>query len=228
MKSVKKSLLIDTGLYFLICAAFTVAVKTVDLSPIGINGEKIGFSFVNEYFRNLFPYNEIFYQITQLIGYFAILVAAAFGVVGLVQLIKRKNLFKVDSDIIALGIFYILVMSAYFAFTKIAVNYRPVIVDAAEGLEASFPSSHTMLAVCVFVTASTQVRARIKGTWGTVLSLVATVLAAGMIVGRIISGVHWFTDIIGGILYSCFFISVYKLLCERLKPLSGFGGKHDR
>ena len=154
------------------------------------------------------------------------MVAAAFGVFGVVQLIKRKSILEIDGDILALGVFYILVIITYAVFTKVAINYRPVIIDAAEGLETSFPSSHTMLAICVFITAGMQIRNRIEGLLGGVLSVVCAVLAAAMIVGRIISGVHWFTDILGGILYSCFFISVYKLLCELLKGEEE--GKHDR
>ena len=226
MKSLKKSYTIDSILYLLVCAAFTVAVRVADTAPIGVNGQTVGFSFINDYFQKLFPYNETFYTLTQLLGYFALAVAAAFGVFGIVQLIKRKSLLAVDGDIIALGVFYVLVLITYAVFTKIPVNYRPVVIDAAEGLETSFPSSHTMLAVCVFVTAGMQIRKRIKGRLGAVLSVICAVLAAAMIVGRIISGVHWFTDILGGILYSCFFISVYKLLGELLKGEEP--GKHDR
>ena len=226
MKSLKKSYTIDSILYLLVCAAFTVAVRVVDTAPIGYNGQTVGFSFINDYFQKLFPYNQTFYTLTQLLGYFALAVAAAFGVFGIVQLVKRKSILEIDGDILALGVFYILVIITYAVFTKVAINYRPVIIDAAEGLETSFPSSHTMLAVCVFVTAGMQIRKRVKGGLGTVLSVVCAVLAAAMIVGRIISGVHWFTDILGGILYSCFFISVYKLLCELLKGEEP--GKHDR
>lgn len=226
MKSLKKSLFIDSILYFLVCAAFTVAVTVVDTAPIGLNGNTVGFSIINGYFKNLFPFNQAFYTLTQLLGYLALLVAAAFGVLGVAQLIKRKSLFAVDYDIIALGGFYILVLITYALFTKIAINYRPVIVNAAQGLEPSFPSSHTMLAVCVFVTACAQIKKRVKGKTGTALSIICAVLAAVTVVGRIISGVHWFTDILGGILYSCFFISVYRLLCVLLKPEAT--GKHDR
>lgn len=226
MKSLKKSYAIDSVLYLLVCAAFTVAVRVVDTAPVGYNGGTVGFSFINDYFQKLFPFNQTFYTVTQLLGYFALAVAAAFGVFGIVQLIKRKSLLAVDGDIIALGVFYVLVLITYAVFTKIPVNYRPVVIDAAEGLETSFPSSHTMLAVCVFITAGMQIRKRIKGRLGAVLSVICAVLTVFMIVGRIISGVHWFTDILGGILYSCFFISVYKLLCELLKNEET--GRHDR
>lgn len=226
MKSLKKSYAIDSVLYLLVCAAFTVAVRVVDTAPIGYNGGTVGFSFINDYFQKLFPFNQTFYTVTQLLGYFALAVAAAFGVFGIVQLIKRKSLLAVDGDIIALGVFYVLVLITYAVFTKIPVNYRPVVIDAAQGLETSFPSSHTMLAVCVFITAGMQIRKRIKGRLGAVLSVICAVLTVFMIVGRIISGVHWFTDILGGILYSCFFISVYKLLGELLKNEET--GKHDR
>ena len=92
MKSRKKSYTIDSILYLLVCAAFTVAVRVVDTAPIGYNGQTVGFSFINDYFQKLFPYNETFYTLTQLLGYFALLVAAAFGVFGIVQLIKRKSI----------------------------------------------------------------------------------------------------------------------------------------
>lgn len=86
----------------------------------------------------------------------------------------------------------------YFLFEKVVINYRPVLIEGV--LEASYPSSTTMLTPCVIPTAILQFKSRIKNVAirKTVLTVLA-IFAAFMVIGRLISGAHWLTDIIGGI-----------------------------
>ena len=77
-------------------------------------------------------------------------------------------------------------------------------------LEASYPSSHTMLAVCVMSTAICQLKWKMRDEHvSRIVQGVLAVLIVLTVAGRMISGVHWFTDIIGGVLLSAFLVSLY-------------------
>ena len=108
-----------------------------------------------------------------------------------------------------LGVIYILVILLYVLFERFSINYRPVILD--EGLEPSYPSTHTMLILTILGTATYISGAYIKNTKLLIAARIACfVIMALTIIGRMICGVHWFTDILGGILISVFLISLYK------------------
>jgi undecaprenyl-diphosphatase len=138
---------------------------------------------------------------------------AGFGLLGLAQWIRRKQIRKVDSSILVLGGFYLAVMGAYLFFEVFAVNYRPVLIDGI--LEASYPSSTTMLMLCVMPTAIMELRGRMKNSvlkrWVTFLMAAFTVF---MVIGRLISGVHWLTDIVGGMLLSTGLVMMYRFICQ--------------
>ena len=150
----------------------------------------------------------LLYTVTDWLGLVPIALGLGFALLGLVQWIKRKHLLKVDRSILVLGGFYILVMAAYLFFESFVINYRPVLIEGI--LEASYPSSTTMLVMCVMPTAVMQFRRRIKNAvlWQWV-SLVMTAFTVFMVVGRLISGVHWLTDIIGGLLLSAGLVMIY-------------------
>ncbi len=192
-----------------------LAVKKIDVQPIGPQKSKIGLAKINNAVKCRTGFNILWYNITEKLGWLAIATAAGFGVVGFVQLVKTKSLFEVDKDIILLGAFYIFVMAVYFFFEKCIVNYRPVLIK--DKLEASFPSSHTMVVIFVMVTAMYQFSFRIQNP----------VLCAGMIgvrgfvavvtvTGRVLSGAHWFTDIVAGLFLSgslaCLYISLRMII----------------
>lgn len=131
-----------------------------------------------------------------------------FATLGLIQLIKRRSLFKVDRDILILGGFYIITMAAYVFFEMFTVNYRPVLINGL--LEASYPSSTTLLVMCVMPTAIMQLNYRIKNSIAVKLIDAGIILfTAFMVIGRLVSGVHWFTDIVGGLLLSATLVMAY-------------------
>ena len=192
----------------LIFVIFTILVKTVDVQPIGPFGSSVGFASLNSFFAEKFPFNESWYNFTQLLGYCAIGVCVLFGCVGFVQLVTRKSLLKVDGRIVSLGVYYIDVIMFYVLFNLFPINYRPVLEDGV--LEASYPSSHTVLLVCVMLTAILQIGWLIKSrNLKIALDIVCLAAALVMLVGRVISGVHWFTDILGGIILSASLVSMY-------------------
>ena len=206
-KKSKKALVLGASL-FIAFVLWTVLVCFVDVQAIGPEGSSVGFGTLNGYVHGLTGVNMSLYVITDWLGLIPIGVAFGFAVVGLVQWIKRKSLLKVDRSIIVLGGFYIVVMAVYVLFETVVINYRPTLIEGY--LEASYPSSTTMLVLCVMPTAMMQLRSRIKNA--TIRRCVTIAIAAFtvfMVIGRLVSGVHWITDIIGGALVSAAIVWTY-------------------
>lgn len=198
-------------LLFALFLLFTLALKTVDVQPIGPEDSRVGFAGINRFFFQLLGVSDFWYGLTKLLGYLAFLVVGAFALTGLLQLIQRRSLKKVDYRIWLLAGFYVLVAGFYVLFEKIVVNYRPVILDEAVGLEASYPSSHTMMLICIMATAHYLLPRLCKNaalvSIGRALCVVMIVV---MPIGRLLSGVHWFTDIMGACLLSTALVKFYE------------------
>ena len=192
---------------------WTVLVSYVDVRAIGQNASSVGFAALNGYVHNLTGVNMIQYKITDWRGLVKIGVAFGFAVLGLVQWVGRKSLFKVDRSILALGGFYIIVLAMYIFFEIVVINYRPVLIDGY--LEASYPSSTTMLVMCVMPTAMMQLHARIKSdVFRRCVLISIAAFTAFMVIGRLASGVHWLTDIIGGALVSAGLVITYASVSD--------------
>ena len=187
---------------------WTAAVRLVDVQAIGPQGSTVGFATFNGWVHNLTGVHMSLYTITDWLGLVPIAFAVGFAVLGLIQWMKRKHLRQVEFSILVLGGFYLVVMAAYLLFEVFVINYRPVLINGY--LEASYPSSTTMLVMCVMPTAIMQLNARIKNDalrrWGT---FAITAFIVFMVVGRLISGVHWFSDIIGSTLFSAGLVMMY-------------------
>ena len=195
---------------------WTVLVRFIDLRAIGPEGSQVGFGALNRFVHDLTGVNLILYTLTDWFGLVPIAVAVGFAVLGLAQWIGRKSLKKVDRSILALGVFYVVVIATYLFFEAVVINYRPVLINGY--LEASYPSSTTMLAASVMPTAAKQISLRIKNTAlrrCVILAIIA--FTAFMVVGRLLSGVHWITDIIGGVLLSAGLVTIYFSICNNLK-----------
>ena len=187
---------------------WTVLVCFVDVQAIGPEGSSVGFATLNGCVHDFTGVNMSLYIITDWLGLVPIGVAFGFAVLGLVQWIKRKSILKVDRSILVLGGFYIVVMAVYVLFEMVVINYRPTLIDGY--LEASYPSSTTMLVMCVMPTAMIQLRARIKNkVFSRCVMIAIAVFIVFMIIGRLVSGVHWITDIIGGALVSAAIALMY-------------------
>ena len=186
-------------------------VRLVDAAPIGAQGTSIGLSHLNQFVFDLFGVNMLWYNITDWLGVAAVLTGFVFAVTGLVQLIKRRSLLKVDREILSLGGLYIVVIGLYLFFENVIINYRPIIMPDNTSPEASFPSSHTML-VCVIMGSAAMLINRyiINKPLNRILRAVCYVIIGVTVVGRLIAGVHWFTDILGGILISVTLLSLYE------------------
>ena len=218
MKNATKRSFWAAALVFLIFLLFTAVVCKVDVRAIGPEGSEVGLAGLNgTFFAALGGYHPFWYGFTEGMGVAVLLIVASFGLLGLVQLIHGKSFKAVDPDLYVLGGLYLVVGAAYLLFKLPLVNLRPVILDAEEGLEASFPSSHTIMAVFVLSTAAMQLRTRLKKEKA---RRITGVLCAGlmvlMIVGRFWAGVHWFTDIIAALLFGLSLVLLYKAIIRLL------------
>jgi undecaprenyl-diphosphatase len=211
MKKTRKRDGCIAGALLIAFAIFTLLVRTVDMAPIGPRGSFVGFATLNGFVHRCTGVHMLLYTITDWLGLVPIAVALGFAIFGLLQWIARRRIWHVDRSILVLGGFYLLVIASYILFEYVVVNRRPVLIDGY--LEVSYPSSTTLLVTTVMPTAIMQLRARIGGTilrrGVTLLILAFTVF---MVVGRLISGVHWLTDIIGGSILSAGLVMTYRAL----------------
>ena len=206
-KKSKKRLVLGASLVVAF-ALWTILARFVDVRAIGPEGSSVGFATLNGFVHGLTGVNLLLYTVTDWLGIVPIAVALGFAALGLVQIIKRKSLWRVDRSILVLGVFYIVVMAAYVFFEMVVINYRPTLIDGH--LEVSYPSSTTMLVMCVMPTAAMQLNVRIKNTVLRRCTIIAiAAFTAFMVIGRLISGVHWITDIIGGALLGAGLATTY-------------------
>ncbi len=205
-----------------VCGLLTVIliilVRFFDVQPIGPAGTSVGLSRLNGYVFGLSGVNMIWYHITDYLGIAAVLTAAFFAFFGFIQLIKRKSLLKIDKEILALGVLYVVTLVLYILFEYAIVNYRPVIMPGEAHPEASFPSSHTM-AVCVITGSAIMLINKYvsKKTYRLILQTVCALVMLTTVAGRLISGVHWFTDIVGGLLISAALLILYSMVITMKK-----------
>lgn len=208
--------LIKTGFILLfVFILWTVAIETVDEAPIGPQNSIVGFSGINKVFHEFTGLNRTVYKITDVLGLVPFAVCGLLGVLGLYQWIRRKSLLKVDADILACGVYYIIVILCYFLFEKLALNYRPEMVEGV--MEASYPSSTTLLVASVMPSALLEINRRIpNGTLKTILKFTVALFTSFMVFARMFCGVHWLTDIIGGLLLGIGLFFILKGVIQNL------------
>ena len=211
-KKERNTLIRGTGLLTAF-AVWTLLIQVVDVQPAGVKGTDIGFAGLNTWFHQLTGVHMNLYVVTDWLGLVPIFVCMVFAVLGLCQLIRRKSLLKVDPDILLLGVYYIVVIGCYLAFEMIPINYRPILIEGR--MEASYPSSTTLLVLAVMPTLVWQVRNRAGlAKYRHPLCFAAAMFSVFMVVGRLISGVHWLTDIVGAVLLSGGLYGIYKAGAE--------------
>ncbi len=206
-------LFVVSMLLLILFAVLNAALLLVDVQPVGPLDSSVGLATVNNaVFRNIGT-SELWYSITELLGNASLVLAAGFAVAGVVQWIRRRSLAQVDSGILIMAGLYVIMGIVYIFFEKCIINYRPVLID--DVLEASFPSSHTLLSLCIWGSALIYLR---RVLWNRPLRAVVTFICIAamviMVVGRLLSGVHWFTDIIASVILSAALLSLYTSLLD--------------
>ena len=196
----KKSLFLAIG-FILSFAVWTILVCFTDVRAIGAEGSRVGFAAMNGWFFSITGENLILYYITDWLSLIPVFIMLGFAVLGLVQWVQRKNILKVDFSILALGVYYILVLFLYLFFEEVVINYRPILINGY--LEASYPSSTTLLVLSVMPTAQILFESYLKeGVLKKAVRFLVVIFTAFMVISRLVSGVHWLSDIIGGVLLS--------------------------
>ncbi len=212
----KKKEILFLCIFVVVAVLFTVLVKYVDVQKIGPNGSAVGFSAINNFVHELTSYRETLYKLTKYIGYLPIISLPIYAFLGLMELVKGKSIKKVHKELIILGIFYAIVLAIYVFFEKVVINYRPVLMEGE--LEASYPSSHTLLSLCICgstIILNNHLFKRIKiAKYENYVAFISMIL---ILFGRIISGVHWFTDIVGGAIISITLLYIYNSIINCLK-----------
>ncbi len=204
----KRLLLAGTGL-LLLFVFWTVLIQCVDIQVVGPKDTKVGFASLNVRFHHLTGVHKNLYTVTDWLGLVPILICGCFGLIGLGQWIRRKKMLRVDSDILLLGIYYLLVISGYLLFEMVPINYRPILIDGY--LEASYPSSTTLLVLSVMPTLKFQTDRRCgKRALRHAATAFTVVFSLFMVIGRLIAGVHWATDIIGSVFLSAGLFLLYQ------------------
>jgi len=207
----KKNLIqITLGLICLIIfVLFTISLEFVDVQPIGPNESVVAYATINGTVHEFIGVNMMLYNITDWAGLVPIFVLILFASIGLVQWIKRRNLLKVDISIFLLGMYYLIVFAVYIFFETVVINCRPVLINGK--LEASYPSSTTLLAMSVMPTAIVQAKRMLSNKLIYKIVIAFCVLfEIFMVVGRFFSGVHWFTDIFAASVFSTGILLIYN------------------
>lgn len=205
MKIAKKQLGIAIGL-LIVFILYTICLINIDVQKIGPHYSKVGFATLNQSLFNKIGTNAFWYQVTEVLGIFPLMMVGYFALRGFFQLSTRKKLSLVDKEILALGFLYVVVAACYVLFEKVIINYRPILEDGQ--LEASYPSSHTFLAITVLLSAFYVLRKE-TGMVKAIIAYLSLVVMLVLVIGRFLSGAHWGTDIFGGVLLGLTLVSFY-------------------
>lgn len=214
MRAVPKESIRNAVIMTAVTILMTILVATVDVQPVGVEGTNLGLAAINTGFFNKFGENHTFYLLSKLAGLVCFAVAGGFGIFFLIRFIQCKSLQKVDRNLTVLILLYLATAIVYVLFEKFAINYRPVLRD--KGLESSYPSTHAMIAYVIMVSAVDQWNIYIKNEKLLTIATAASFLILAMvIVARTLSGVHWITDIVGGILFGDMLIAWYRAVLTK-------------
>ena len=214
MKKRRKEILLCGGL-FAIAIIYTLLVKYIDVQAIGPNDSLVGFATINNFMFNLTGVNMLWYDITDWWGFVPLFIAFIYAIIGFIQMIKIRSILKVDKEILGLGVYYIIVIGLYIFFETYVINYRPILMDGI--LEASYPSSHTLLSVCICGSSLIINKYLFKNkNFFKAENIISILSILVIVIGRFISGVHWFTDIIGAILISIALLKAFYIYVKSI------------
>lgn len=211
MKEKMRQLRTPIGL-FLLFILYTICLTLIDVQKVGPRNSEIGFATMNQYLFHRIGVSPFWYQVTEVLGIFPLLIMGYFALRGFFQLCVRKKLSLIDSEIIAMGFLYVGIAAIYVLFEKVVINFRPILIEGH--LEASYPSSHTFLAITVLLSAF-HVLQKEGGRIKQIVAYLCLLAMVMIIIGRLLSGAHWGTDIFGGTLLGLSFVLFYVAPFEK-------------
>jgi undecaprenyl-diphosphatase len=200
------------GCSFLVLFIILMLLLNVDKAVIAESGKEVGLSHINNLVS--YSYKENIDFMTDLLMYITFTVVVFEAGLGLYQLIKGKSLFKVDIEIIIFGIALVVMVALWLLFDYvIKINVRPT--HEAEG---SFPSTHVLITTFLALASHAFICYQYENKFAKYGSLlIAVSIIALVLFGRVASGMHYITDVTGGLflglaLYFCTFgiIKVFK------------------
>ncbi len=195
---------------------FILLIRFIDVKPSGAQNSMIGLSTLNLFFFELLGENTNWDKITDLLMLFSIAVAGIIMFAVVNQFVKRKNIKKINENLFLFVLILLALGICYIVFEWQVVNYRPILVDGE--LEASFPSSHTLLVCTLLGCAIYQVKNTINNIAFKIITYLVFALSILLtVVGRLLAGVHWFTDVLGGVILSSALVMLYIFSCELIK-----------
>lgn len=230
----KRFLMKNTFLYLLV---LIFALKIVDVSAIGPGGTNVGLSRVNLWFRNLWRYDgelgyaPFWYKFIQVLGSVSLALCAFWVILFFRDMIQSGGWdgAGTDKNLAATFFLFVLVVLLCLPFKKLVVNYGPVLMPDRVKPSASFPSIYTVLFILAW--GSTMFHIADTYSWGNTVSHIAdmlggpkncirilhiacTVIMLSGIFGCLRCGLNWFTDVIGGILFSVTLLFFYSFFFD--------------
>ena len=195
--------------------ALTAAVGLIDVQGTSV-GKDVGFGTLNNVIFAFFGENEVWGKITDIL--LGVLIASA--VIAIFWAAARwakegKDSKKMGKSLACFGVAGGVAAAIYLIFEKLLViNYSPVL----EGGKAvpSFPSTHVLVAVVLAMISAIILTSLLKKrVLRIAVNTILPTLMVWMMVGVILAGTGWFTDVIGGLLYGMTAVSLYQTLMAR-------------
>lgn len=193
----RKSLDIIISILWLILLIFTILVSFVDVKIFNVTNTKIGLYSLNK----IFLVNSINSNYINIIsnGIFLICLLVIILMLLLItfEYFKTK---KINKNNLNFFIHFLIMVLIWIIFDKILIiNYRPILING--NIEGSYPSTHVMVSTFVLLFLSDQLKKIFKN------DKIFYIISIGLIIiqsiSRILLTMHWFTDIIGGLLIGC-------------------------
>lgn len=182
------------GFSFLVLFIILMLLLNVDKAVIAESGKEVGLSHINNLVS--YSYKDNIDTMTDLLMYVTFTVVVFEGCLGIYQLVTRKSLFKVDIEIIIFGIALVVMVGLWLLFDYvIKINIRPTHEE-----EGSFPSTHVLITTFLALSSHAFIcfvydnKIAKYGSLLFAISIIAIVLF-----GRVASGMHYITDVTGGL-----------------------------
>ncbi len=216
-KNLKKSLIIFVCL-IIINLLFLFLVKYVNVGKTGLEDQTVGLSAVNIKLRDLIGVSKFFNMFSTVIMIIAIIIALAELGLGLYFLIKTKSIDEIPTPIYSLIPTFILTGFVYVFFNWFfVINTRPIYTTGNSS--SSYPSTHTLLTLVFLFTAVNVInfifsyfkKLNDKKKARYICYGILGLLSLLIIITRLLSGQHWFTDIIGGVLMAGLLYQFYQI-----------------